>query len=153
MTPCFRGDHRISRVAPPRVSIRDSRDPLRKTRINQLAEELMPACYRDAERLVRNPITFKIAGQLYYAAGSIGANVAEGYSRASGKDRARYFEYSLGSTRETMSWYRSAVPVLGEAVVEERLDCLEEIRRMLSAIIPREREKTLNKGSGRTPGL
>ncbi len=111
----------------------------------------MPDCYKDAEQLVRTPITFKIAGQLYYAAGSIGANIAEGYSRASGKDRARYFEYSLGSTRETMSWYRSSIPILGEETVERRLDCLEEIRRMLSAIIPRERDKTLRQQRQRTP--
>ena len=132
-------------MASSRVSIKDSRDPLRKTRINQLAEELLVDCFKDAEKLIRHPITIKIAGQLYYSAGSIGANFGEGYSRASGKDRARYYEYSLGSTRETMSWYRAAEPILTAELVENRLDRLEEIRRILSAIVPRERQKVLGK--------
>jgi four helix bundle protein len=94
---------------------------------------------------MKDPITQKVAGQLYFSAGSIGATFGEGYSRASGKDRARYFEYALGSVRETMYWYASSVPVLGAEVVGKRLDRLEEIRRILAAVIPREREKTLRK--------
>jgi four helix bundle protein len=123
----------------------DSRDPLRKSRINELFEELLPDCYSDAEILVKNPITEKVAGQLYYAAGSIGANHGEGYSRASGKDRARYFEYALGSVRESMAWYRASVPVLDPVTVGKRLDLLEELRRILTAVIPRERDFTLRK--------
>lgn len=72
-------------MSRPTTSIQDSRDPIRKSRINELFEQLMPVCYADAEVLVKNPITEKVAGQLYYAAGSIGANHSEGYSRASGK--------------------------------------------------------------------
>ena len=123
----------------------DSRDPIRKSRINELFEEFVPECYADSEVLVKNPITEKVAGQLYYAAGSIGANHSEGYSRASGKDRARYYEYALGSVRESMSWYRTAIPVIGPETVGERLDVLEEMRRILTAIIPRERDRTLGK--------
>jgi len=132
-------------MANPRVSIGDSRDPIRKSRINELFEELMPDCFADAEVLVKNPITEKVAGQLYYAAGSIGANYSEGYSRASGKDRARYYEYALGSVRETMSWYRASVPVIDPQAIGQRLGILEEMRRILVAIIPRERERTLGK--------
>ena len=82
---------------------------------------------------------------LVYAAGSIGANHSEGYSRASGKDRARYYEYALGSVRESMSWYRTAVPVIDLETLGKRLDVLEEMRRILTAIIPRERGRTLGK--------
>jgi hypothetical protein len=53
------------------------------------------------------------------------------------------FEYALGSVRESMSWYKSAAPVLGETTVKDRRDRLEEMRRMLLAIIPRERGKTM----------
>ncbi len=123
----------------------DSRDPIRKSRINELFEEFMSDCFADSEVLVKNPITEKVAAQLYYAAGSIGANHSEGYSRASGKDRARYYEYALGSVRESMSWYRSAIPVIAPETVGNRLDVLEEMRRILTAIIPRARERTLGK--------
>ncbi len=37
--------------------------------------------------------------------GSIRANIAEGYSRGTGKDRARFYEYALGSARESRDWY------------------------------------------------
>jgi hypothetical protein len=42
-----------------------------------------------------------------------------------------------------MTWYRSAEPVLGAEVVGGRLDTLEEIRRLLLAIIPRERNRLI----------
>jgi four helix bundle protein len=71
------------------------------------------------------------------------ANIAEGYSRSSGRDRARIFEYALGSARECMAWYESAEPVLSATIVRERLDTLEEIRRLLLAIIPRERDRLI----------
>jgi hypothetical protein len=42
-----------------------------------------------------------------------------------------------------MSWYKSVKPILGEQVVKDRRDRLEEMRRMLLAIIPRERGRTM----------
>ena len=88
-------------------------------------------------------MTEKVSGQLYAAVGSIAANIGEGYSRSSGRDRARIFEYALGSARESMTWYRSAEPILGPEIVGTRLDTLEEIRRLLLAVIPRERDRLI----------
>ena len=107
-----------------------------------LARELLAVAWSDAEKLSVNQMTEKVAGQLYAAIGSIAANIAEGYSRSSGKDRARIFEYALGSVRESMTWYHAAKPVLGD-LARERLDKLEEIRRLLLAMIPRERGKLI----------
>ena len=73
----------------------------------------------------------------------IEANIDEAYSRISGKDRALEFEYALGEVRESMSWYKGAKPVLGEEITKDRRNRLEEIRRLLLAIIPRERGKTM----------
>ncbi|HET7612514.1 MAG TPA: four helix bundle protein [Gemmatimonadaceae bacterium] len=84
----------------------------------------------------------RIAGQLYAAVSSISANIAEGYSRSSGKDRALIFEFALGSVRESISFYQASRPILGE-VITARLNILEEIRRLLLAIIPRERGKPI----------
>jgi four helix bundle protein len=109
----------------------------------QLARQLVVEAWDDAERLSHHQATEKIAGQLYAAIGSIGANLAEGYSRSSGRDRAKIFEYALGSTRESMMWYRSALPLLEKALVETRLDKLEEIRRLLLSAIPRERGRLI----------
>jgi len=107
-----------------------------------LARELLAVSWSDAEKLSVNQMTEKLAGQLYAAIGSIAANIGEGYSRSSGKDRARIFEYALGSVRESMIWYHAAKPVLGDPA-RERLDKLEEIRRLLLAMIPRERGKLI----------
>ena len=120
-----------------------SRDPLQRTRVYQLARELVPDCWKDAKILRAEPITEKISGQLYEAVCSIAANIGEAYSRSSGRDRARIFEYALGSVRESMEWYRSAEPVIGEPAVGNRLETLEEMRRMLLAIIPRERGRPM----------
>lgn len=114
-------------------------------RVYQLASTLVGKAWDDALALHRHPITRPIAGQLYHAIGSISANLGEGYGRSSGKDRARIFEYSLSSTRESTAWYKAAVPVLGEAAVEQRLAVLEEIRRLLLTIIPRERRRSIRR--------
>ena len=112
-------------------------------RVFQLASELIPDCFGDAKLIRAEPITEEIAAQLYAAVCSIEANISEGYSRTSGKDRALRFEYALGSVRESMSWYKSATPVLGGTTVKDRRDRLEEMRRMLLAIIPGERGRKM----------
>jgi four helix bundle protein len=112
-------------------------------RAYELACGLADEAWVDAEKLRHHRVTEKVAGQLYAAVGSIKANLSEGYSRSSGRDRARIFEYALGSTRESRAWYEAAVPVLGKEVVEGRLADLEEIRRLLLAAIPRERDRLI----------
>ena len=112
-------------------------------RVYQLARELVPDCWKDAKELIAEPITEEIARQIYASVGSIAANTGEGYSKSSGKDRARSFEYALGSVRESMEWYHSAEPVLGDEKTTDRLDRLEEMRRLFLAIIPRERGRTM----------
>jgi four helix bundle protein len=118
-------------------------DPLWRMRAVVLAREVAEECFDDAQALSHNTATKKIAGQLYAAVCSIAANLAEGYSRSSGKDRAKIFEYALGSTRESMMWYRSSSRILGRSVVSSRLGKLEQIRRLLLAIIPRERGRLI----------
>ena len=121
-------------------------------RAYRLAADLLQVAWDDAKALSADPVTERTAGQLYAAVNSISANLGEGYSRSSGKDRSRIFEYALGSVRESIGWYQGARPVLGD-VVRSRLDSLEEIRRILIAIIPRERASGIprTKGGGPRP--
>jgi four helix bundle protein len=88
-------------------------------RAYRVACELVEEAWQDAEKLRHHGATEKISGQLYAAVGSIAANLGEGYSHSSGRERARIFEYALGSTRESMVWFQSAQPVLGAAVVPQ----------------------------------
>jgi len=99
----------------------------------------------DAVILDRHRVTRRIASQLYDAVGSIAANIAEGYSRSSGADRVRIFEYGLGSTRESAVRYHAARPVLGRALYDGRINLLTQIRRILLTAIPAERARHLKK--------
>lgn len=115
----------------------------------QASSEALDNAWADAEKLKSHRVTEKVAGQLYAAVASIGANLAEGYSRSSGRDRARIFEYALGSAREGLTWYDASRPVLGEEVVRDRVQLLEEVRRLLLAVIPRERDRLIRPATPR----
>lgn len=84
-----------------------------------------------------------LADQLYRALGSISANIAEGYSRGRGKGRALFYEYALGSGRESRDWYHKSRHVLGEEVVEHRLCLLTQIIRWLLTMVPQQRGRSL----------
>lgn len=113
----------------------------------RLAVEALTTAWPDVELLATRAHTVSIGTQLYRAVGSIAANLAEGYSRSSGRDRVRLWEYALGSARETVVWYRAARPVLGEAVVSQRHETLQRIIRLLLIVIPRERHRNVAKPS------
>jgi four helix bundle protein len=129
----------MSHFGPP-IAAATSNDPLFRMRAYQIASDLLQVAWLDAKALSADTVTEKMSGQLYAAIGSISANIGEGYSRSSGVDRARLFEFALGSVRESMTWYEAARPMLGDLVLT-RLNDLEEIRRILLAVIPRERAR------------
>ncbi|MBN1581636.1 MAG: four helix bundle protein [Anaerolineae bacterium] len=79
------------------VSEQVSADPLWKIKVYRLALFLGTLVWYDTQKLAANPQTISLANQLFRAVGSVGANIAEGYSRRSDKDRARFYEYALGS--------------------------------------------------------
>jgi len=118
-------------------------DPITRMRAYRLARDLLADAWADADLLRRHRVTERISAQLYTAIGSIAANLGEGYSRSSGRDRVRLYEYALGSTRESTVWYGAAAPVLGVELISDRLNKLDEIRRLLLAIIPRERNRLI----------
>ena len=118
-------------------AIRD--DPLWGMRVYQLSLFASDVSWRDAGTLRDEERTQSVADQLYRAVGSIGANVAEGYSRGTGRDRARFYEYALGSARESRDWYFKGRFGLGEDVLQHRLDFMTEIIRLLLTIIPQQR--------------
>ena len=95
--------------------------------------------WHDATKLMRDKRTQALADQLYRALGSVGANLAEGYSRGTGRDRARFYEYALGSARECRTWYYHGRHVLGEAVTAHRLKLLTELIRLILAMVPQQR--------------
>src|SRR5207237_4434525 len=95
--------------------------------------------WADAGKLLREPRTFSFADQLCRAVGKISSCIAEGYSRPTGKDRARFYEYALGSTREARDWYYKSRHVLKEKVTQHRLSLSTQIIRLLIRMIANER--------------
>lgn len=76
-------------------------DILWKVRAYRLALFAADLGWEDVSRLAQDHRTRALSDQLYRALGSVSANIAEGYSRSGGRDRARFYEFALGSARET----------------------------------------------------
>jgi four helix bundle protein len=127
------------------AAVDDSRltDPLWRMTAYRLAAFALETAWADAMALDKVRLTRSIGAQLYDAVASIGANLAEGYSRSSGADRVRFFEYALGSARESRVWYYAARPVLGGPVVENRIGTLDRICQLLLVAIPSERKRRI----------
>jgi four helix bundle protein len=118
-------------------------DALWRMEVYRLALFTGDLAWHDVTKLMRDRRTPGLSAQLYEAAGSIGANISEGYSRSSHKDQARFYEYSLGSARESRTWYWKGRHVLGETVALHRIQLLTHIIRHLLNIIPAERGHAL----------
>jgi four helix bundle protein len=99
--------------------------------------------WQDVTRLAQDKRTNALSNQLYRALGSISANLAEGYSRGTGKDRARFYEYALGSARESRDWYFKARPILGAKLTEARIVLLTQVTRLLLTMTYNQRGRSL----------
>jgi four helix bundle protein len=104
---------------------------------------LSDLAFLDARQLLKDRRTFAIADQLLRAAGNISSNIGEGYSRGTGKDRARFYEYALGSAREVRDWYYKAREVLKPDVVAHRIDLATQIVRLTLTMAANERRKNI----------
>jgi four helix bundle protein len=120
-----------------------TQDSLWKMKVYRLALFAGELGWHDATRLMQDRRTRASSDQLYRALGSISANLAEGYSRGTGRDRARFYEYSLGSARESRDWYYKCRHILHEEVTRHRLQLLTQIIRLLLTMIPQQRGCTL----------
>lgn len=99
--------------------------------------------WSDACKLMQDQRTIGLSNQLYQALGSISANLAEGYSRGTGKDRARFYEYALGSARESRDWYFKSRYILDGTIINHRLGLLSEIIRLLLIMIPQQHGRSI----------
>lgn len=102
----------------------------------------------DVTKIQQDSRLYKVSNQLYGSLGSVSANIAEGYSRGSNKERAHFYEYALGSARESRDWYYKCRHVLGESVAVHRFSLLVQIIRLLLTMVPQQRGKTLHEESG-----
>ena len=118
-------------------------DSLWKMEAYRLALFATEIGWHDVTELMRDRRTLGIADQLYRALGSVSANLAEGYSHHTGKSRAQYYQYALGSAREARDWYYKSHHVLKNEVVQHRISFLTQIIKLLLVMVPQQRGKTL----------
>lgn len=115
-------------------------DPIWRLPAYRIALFLSDVARLDVSKMLRASAPAHIAGQLERAIDSIGANIAEGYSRYSGRERARFYEIALGSAREAREWYRRSTNWLGAEVTLERAQLLNRVIRILLVAVPQERQ-------------
>lgn len=108
-----------------------SGDPLWGFETYQKALFLSDLAWMDSEKLILEPRSKSIASQLMRSAGSIAANIEEGFGRGYGKDYARFLRISLGSARETRGWYYRGRFVFSDDLLTHRLQLLDEIIKNL----------------------
>ena len=92
---------------------------------------------RDVERFTNGLPAGVIANQVLRSAGSISANIAEGFGRRTGKEYTHYLIVARGSTTETIDWYLKCkdLRLIDADVFVLRRAILEEILKMLNRMI------------------
>jgi four helix bundle protein len=128
-----------------------TRDPIWRTPAYRFGLWLAELVKADAALLRADRNYWNDADQLVRAVEGISANLSEGYGCTTGPDRARYYGYALRTARESKDWYFKARQLLGDDVVERRHEVLERIIRILTAIIPRERDNPARRSRRRPP--
>jgi hypothetical protein len=58
-----------------------------------------------------------------------------------------FYQYALGSARESRDWYYKGRHILGPVVVDHRLQLLTEVIRLMLTIIPQQRGASLHEDS------
>jgi len=116
-------------------------DSLWRVQAYRLALFASDLAVTDARRLWQDRRGRALADQLYRAVASVSANVAEGYSRGFGKERAHFYEYALGSAREGRDWYYKARHALEKETITTRFELLNSIIRLLLRMIDDQRAR------------
>lgn len=100
--------------------------------VYRLAEELSAyvTIITDTERARRD---LRLRDQIRASAGSVAANIAEGYGRQRHSEFARFLEYAAGSLRETETWLRDGAR-RGLWSAEDLAACLLLCRRLTPAL-------------------
>ena len=118
-------------------------DPIWKLEVYRLALFAGDIGWNDVLALSKHNLMWGVADQLHCSLGSISANLTEGYSRSKGLDRARFFEISLGSARESRDWYYKSRHVLSVEVVKHRMGLTTQIISMLVPMIAHQRKNAI----------
>jgi four helix bundle protein len=110
-------------------------DPLERYPVYQKALAFYDHVVEDTHVLMREIRGREIARQMIRAAGSISANIEEGYGRGSTKEFVHFLRIARGSARESKGWYRRARGFLPERSIEQRQQEVDEVIALLVSMI------------------
>lgn len=105
----------------------------------RLALFLADLSWEDSQRLLREPRAKAMVDQLFRSCGNISSSICEGYSRTTPAQRALFYGYALGSTREARDWYYKCRRAMRAEVVTHRLSVASSIIRLLLTMVRNER--------------
>lgn len=112
-------------------------DVLWKVEAYRLSLYLADLCSFDTQNILQEKY-FSMADQLIRSAGSISANISEGYSRISNKEKVRFYEIAFGSAREARGWYFKSRHILIPELAKERILLItKNIKLLLNMISDR----------------
>jgi len=120
-------------------------DPIWRLAAYRYSLYLADLVQQDVPKIRANPKTRSLTDQLVDAVASISANIAEGYSRTSPAERARFFEYAESSTRESRDWLFKVRHALDGDVATARMALATRIMRILTVAIRKERAQRLTR--------
>lgn len=110
----------------------------RKLLIWQKAHEIFKMVCEDVRSWPNhNPVAKSISYQLLDSAGSMGANIAEGYGRGGPKEFDQFLRYSRGSSAETDNWLYEAMSnsLITSARYNQYQTKFIEFHKMLAAFV------------------
>ena len=107
----------------------------------QKARQLFDLVVADMEKLKTNPMCYRLVPQQIGSADSICANIEEGYGRRSRVEYVRFLDIARGSARETRGRYERMTHWLGQEVIQQRLQLLDEIIGILTSSIETMRKR------------
>jgi len=117
------------------------KDPLWNFQVYPKALLLADLAWEDCGKLIKKTRGRAIAEQLIRSAGSVSANIEEGFGRGFGRDYARFLSISLGSARETRGWYYRCRKLLSPEVCDHRFRLLDEIIALLVTHIQKQKSE------------
>lgn len=106
-------------------------------KIWQKADLIMTMVYQDVRKWPNDRIASSIAYQLLKAAGSIGANIAEGYGRGLPREFEQFLRYARGSIAETDNWLHNAhkTDLISSSRYDEYKSLFLELTKMIGVFI------------------
>ena len=118
----------------------------RELEVWQLAEEVFRMVCEDLKKFPQNRVAWTVGDQFIRSAGSIGANIAEGFNRQTKKDIIHFFIMSRGSAAESEVWsIRSeSQKLISRERLKIYLEKLLRIRKMINSFCSKLRNSKTN---------